>query len=361
MIIPIFIAIFSLLVLILLHELGHFALALRFGVKVEEFGIGLPPRLLSKRFGETLYSLNLFPIGAFVRMLGEEKAEEHPRSFSSKPVWQRAVIVAAGVIAFWIVAALIFTVLAMSSGIPTSISDDFEQGVFNARVQILEVAVNSPAASGGLLPGDVIVGLQGGTRELFEVQKVREVQEFVQQEQTVTLSIRRGNEFLDILVVPRIEPPAGEGPLGVVLSRTALLRSAWYKAPVEGIMLTGRMTFEIVRSFVIIISAIVAGDGVPAGAQVAGPIGIVNMMANFLAMGVPQFFFFLAILSIYLAIFNALPIPVVDGGHLMFLGIEAIRKKPISEKIQQKIQTVFFVAFISLFVWVSWQDIARLL
>ena len=361
MIIPILIAVFSLLILVALHELGHFLLARRFGVKVEEFGIGLPPRLFGKRFGETLYSLNLLPIGAFVRMLGEEEATDHPRSFSTKPVWQRAIIVAAGVIAFWIVAALIFMVLGMTSGIPTSISDDFEQGVFNARVQILEVAVNSPAANGGLLAGDVIVGLQGAARELSSVQKVKEVQEFVRQEQSVTLSIQRGNEFLDIVIVPRIEPPVGEGPIGIVLSRTALLRSVWYKAPIQGIVLTWQMTFEIVRSFVFIISNIVSGKGVPPGAQVVGPIGIVNVMTDFLARGVPQFFFFLAILSIYLAIFNILPIPVVDGGHLMFLAIEVVRKKPVSEKLQRNIQVVFFVALISMFLWVSWQDILRIL
>lgn len=360
MIIPIIISIASLLVLVVIHELGHFFTAKKFGVKIEEFGIGLPPRIFSKRFGETLYSINLLPIGAFVRMLGEEKAENNPRSFSTKPIWQRALIVAAGVIAFWLITALIFTFLGFTSGIPASIPDDFENGISNVSVQIIGIASDSPAANAGLIPGDIIISMKDEIEELSAVTMIKDVQEFTKGRELIVLSILRGKETLEIPISPRENPPTGEGAMGIALARTALLHYSWYEAPLKGIELTGRLTSQIVLTFVAIISNIITDKELPEGAQVSGPIGIIDMLRNSLSIGIPHFLYFIAILSLYLAIFNALPIPVVDGGHLMFMGIEAIRKKPVSEKVQQKIQTVFFVMLVSLFIWVSIQDIIRI-
>jgi len=131
------VVVISFLVLIILHELGHFIFAKKYNVKVEEFGIGLPPRLIGKKIGETIYSLNLLPLGAFVRLEGEEQAIAGPRSFSAKPIWQRMIIVAAGVVAFWLVAIGIFTGLGLTTGIPTGIGDEETQGVVNPKVQII--------------------------------------------------------------------------------------------------------------------------------------------------------------------------------------------------------------------------------
>ena len=161
------IVLISFLVLIILHELGHYLFAKKFGVKVEEFGIGLPPRLIGKKFGETIYSINLLPLGAFVRLEGEEKVVPGPRSFSAKPIWQRMVIVAAGVVAFWIVAVLIFTGLGMTSGIPTGIGDEETQGITNPKVQILAVAKDSPAHQAGIELGDSILKMEGRNSGVF--------------------------------------------------------------------------------------------------------------------------------------------------------------------------------------------------
>lgn len=360
MIIPVIISVISLLILITIHELGHFVMAKKFGVKVEEFGMGLPPRLFGKRFGETLYSMNALPIGAFVRMLGEEKSSDDPRSFSTKPIWQRAIIVAAGVIAFWVITAIIFTFLGFTSGIPASVPDDFENGISNISVQIIGVSADSPAADAGLRLGDTIISMKDDVDELLDVTTVSSVQEFTKGRDLIVLSVIRGQETLNIAVSPRLDPPKGEGAMGIALSRTAFLHYSWYEAPIKGIELTGRLTSQIVLAFVSIITDIIVDREVPEGAQVAGPIGIVEMLSNSITVGIPSFLYFIAILSLYLAIFNALPIPVVDGGHLMFMAIEAIRKKPVSENIQHKIQTAFFVLLISLFVWVSVQDIIRI-
>src|SRR3989338_2290143 len=125
------IAFLSLIGLVVLHELGHFLAAKKFGVKVEEFGIGLPPRLFGKKVGETLYSLNLLPLGAFVRLTGEEGQNSDPRSFGAKPLAQRALIIGAGVVAFWIISFFIFAILGVTTGIPTGVSDETAEGVVN--------------------------------------------------------------------------------------------------------------------------------------------------------------------------------------------------------------------------------------
>ncbi|MDP2735032.1 MAG: site-2 protease family protein, partial [bacterium] len=170
-----FVVIISFLVLIVLHELGHYLFARKYGVKVEEFGIGLPPRIVGKKMGETVYSLNLLPLGAFVRLEGEEGVVPGPRSFSSKSLWQRAVIVAAGVVAFWLVAALIFTGLGMTTGVPTGIGDEQVAGVLNPKVQILSVAPDSPAKEAGIEVGDIILSMEEkGSQALLEPTTVRE-------------------------------------------------------------------------------------------------------------------------------------------------------------------------------------------
>src|SRR3989344_5469047 len=138
------VALLSIGILIILHELGHFLAAKKFGVKVEEFGIGLPPRLFGKRIGETLYSLNLLPLGAFVKLTGEEGQSSDPRSFGAKSLLQRAIIVGAGVVAFWVISFFIFAGLALTTGIPASVSDETTEGVLDPRVRVLAIALASP-------------------------------------------------------------------------------------------------------------------------------------------------------------------------------------------------------------------------
>ena len=150
MILTIIIAFISLVGLIVLHELGHFLLAKKFGVKVEEFGIGYPPRLFGKKIGETIYSLNLLPFGAFVKIYGQEERIDDSRSFSSKPFYQKALIVLGGVVVFWIVAAILLSIV-MGTGVPSMI-DDNQTGVLrDPKVQIISIAYGSPAEQAELI------------------------------------------------------------------------------------------------------------------------------------------------------------------------------------------------------------------
>ncbi|MDA1337203.1 MAG: M50 family metallopeptidase [bacterium] len=357
------IVIASFLILVILHELGHYLFAKKYGVKVEEFGIGLPPRLIGKKIGETIYSINLLPLGAFVRLEGEEQAIPGPRSFSAKPIWQRMVIVAAGVVAFWLVAVIIFTGLGATSGIPTGIGDEETAGVINPQVQILGVAKDSPAKIAGIELGDSIVKMVSSTSGAFAFPtKVGEVQSFTDKVvgEEIIITLKRGDEISEVTLMPRIDPPDGEGSMGVALVRTAFVKYTLLEAPVQGVIRTGKLTGEIIGGLGGLAVNLVSGRGVPAGVEFTGPVGIVHLLTNSLSLGVPHFLSFLAVLAVYLAIFNALPIPVVDGGKLLFLTIEAIRKKPISETFEKRLSAIVFVLLISMMIWVTIKDVIRI-
>ncbi|MEK7519320.1 MAG: M50 family metallopeptidase [Patescibacteria group bacterium] len=352
------IAFFSLITLVVIHEFGHFIVAKKFGVKVEEFGVFFPPRLFGKKFGETLYSFNLLPFGAFVKIYGEEGGGlEDARSFSTKPVWQRALIILAGVISFWIVAVILLSVV-MGLGAPTAISDEDNGKLQNPKVQISVLSPGSPAEVAGLRIGDTIRELIINDQK-FTVSKVKDVQAFTQlyKGKEVTLNIERGKKILEVSLIVRSEPPEGEGPMGVALVRTAIKSYPWYLTPIEGIKATGSLTFTIIQSLGQILKNIFIGKGVPSGVEFMGPIGIVSLVAQVSQLGIVYFLQFIALLAIYLAIFNILPLPALDGGKLVFLGIEAVRKKPVSRKVEQNITAVFFALLILSMILVTIKDI----
>jgi regulator of sigma E protease len=358
-------------ILIILHELGHFLVAKKFGVKVEEFGLGLPPKLFSKKIGETIFSLNLIPFGGFVRMFGEEENIKDPRSFTSKSIWQRALIVFAGVAAFWILAIILFSVIF---GLGTRIivgDDEYGERIINPIVQIplknplipafLPVVPDSPAYTVGLKPGDIIKQLRINNYAL-EIDKIRQVQEFTEKHRgkEIILTIQRDKEIFDVSLIPRIEPPEDEGAMGVALTRTAIKSFPWYEAPIKGMEATANFTYMIIIVFAQIIENSITREPLPEGVELMGPIGIFDFMGDRLQIGIVYFLKFIAILVIHLAIFNLLPIPALDGGKLLFLGIEAIRKKPIPQEIEQKITAFFFVLLITLLIFVTIEDIDRI-
>ena len=353
----------SILILITLHELGHFFFAKKFGVKVEEFGIGFPPKLLGKQIGETLFSLNILPLGAFVRLTGEEKTVNNPRSYSQKPYWQRALIIAGGVAVFWIVSVFIFTALGVTSGIPMAVSDAFSQEGTSPKIQITGIAPGSPAEIAGLKPGDAVETLKdplSGRSEAIE--NISQLQSLVQdfKGREVVLVVARGSEEREVSVAPLAEPPEGRGPLGVILSRTAFVKFSWYEAPFKGIVLSAQLSYTIVEQLFLTLSSFFVHREAPADVQFVGPIGIFGMLSSSFELGIPYFLYLISLISLYLAIFNALPIPAVDGGKLLFLGIEALRKKPFPEKLEVKLTTIFFGILLLLLIWVSVQDVRRL-
>lgn len=354
-----FITFISLLGLIIFHELGHFILAKRFGVKVEEFGIGLPPRIFGKKIGETIYSLNLLPFGAFVRLYGEEKEIKDVQSFSGKPIWQRSLIILGGVISFWIISVILLTVV-IGLGAPAVISDEEQENLVDPKVQIMAVASNSPAEIAGIKPGDTIRKFSISNSQ-FSINKVKEIQELIEKYKgkEVILTIERGKEIFEISLVPRISPPKGEGAMGVVLKKTAIKFYPWYEVPIQAILTTANLTITIIKGWIGVLGNVLQGIPTP-GVQLMGPIGIFSLSTQISQLGIVYFLHFIAIISIHLALFNILPIPIFDGGKLLFLGFEKLTGKNIDQKKEQNINLFFFILLIFLMIWVTIKDIARL-
>ena len=355
MVLTIVVAFISLMGLIVLHELGHFICAKKFGVEVEEFGVGLPPRLFGKKFGKTIYSLNLLPFGAFVKVKGEEGGIEDYRSFVGKPIWQRVLIVLGGVISFWVIAAILLSIVAGVWGLPTAVSDEENHNLINPRVQIVGVVSHSPAEEAGLEIGDTMVGFS----------KTKGFQEFIEEHkgEEVTLTVKRGEEVFEKEIIPRVSPPEGEGAIGVVLTRVALKPYTWYRAPLQGVITTGLFTKNIVKGWLVGLKSVTGIEKPPEGMkmEMMGPLGIFDLLREYFALGVNYFLFLVALISVALALANILPIPALDGGKLLFLAIEAVRGKPVNQKIEQNLTSFFFVLLIILMIFVTVKfDIPRI-
>ena len=355
MIFTIIIAFIALMSLIVLHEFGHFILAKKFGVPVDEFGIGYPPRIFGKKIGDTLYSLNLIPFGAFVRVRGEEGGIEDMKSFAKKPIYQRALIVLGGVVMFWIISWVLLSI-ALGLGVPVAVSDDAENLV-DSRVRVIMIAPNSPAEMAGIEPGDAVLKI--GDKE---IDKVNELQELVKERlgKELVLTIESGDKIFDVKLLPRESPPEGEGAMGVALIRTSTKSYPWYEAPFQGAMGVGVLTINALKSWAVVGSSLMGGQGMPTGAQVMGPVGIFDLLAKMSSLGAGYFLYLIATISIFLALFNILPIPALDGGKLVFLAIEAVRKKPVSQKIEQNLTVFFFYLLIALLIIVTYKDLQRL-
>jgi regulator of sigma E protease len=359
----IIISFISLIGLVILHELGHFLVAKKFGVKVEEFGIFLPPRLIGKKIGETIYSINLLPFGAFVRLYGEEENINDPRSFSAKPFWQKSLIIFGGVITFWIVSFILFTIL-MIFGMP-SIVEDENNNVLNPKVQVISVSLNSPADKSGIKSGDIITKFQVSDFQV-PIVKVKQLQELTDkykgQEIVLTierLTIEKEKQNFEVALIPRVNPPRGEGAMGVGLVRTGLKSFSWYIAPIEGMKITYDVTIGIIKGWGMALYNLI--NRKPTGIDLMGPVGIFGLFSQVSELGINYFLHFVAIISIFLALFNIIPIPVTDGGKFVFILIEKIRGKAIDKNIEQKIAIFSFLALFLLMIIVTVKDIMKLL
>jgi regulator of sigma E protease len=329
------------ILLVLSHELGHFLTAKWFGVRVDEFGLGIPPRVAGITIGETLYSLNLLPIGGFVRIFGEEEDSADPRSFSAQNFWVKTLIVGAGVVANIIVAFLIFTLLA---GVGTS----------EAGVQIQGVATGSPAEEAKLAVGDFIVGL--GNEAKFP-SGVDEVHLFIESHrgQDTEFRIQRNREQFTVHITPRETIPKGQGATGIVISEVGLVPVPWYRAPWEGLKTTYFALGALVRGVVGFFAMLFSSGRAPG--EVIGPVGIAFIAQQSFHLGFAVFLQLLAYLSLNLAIINILPIPALDGGRIFFFVIEKIIHRPIPSRVAGVIHSIFFFLLIVFFIWVTRQDI----
>lgn len=358
MLITIIVFIIVLGLLVFVHELGHFLTAKKAGCQVDEFGFGFPPRLFGIKRGETIYSINLIPLGGFVKIVGEDGEDDaehkNPRSFSSKPLWQRFVILAAGVAMNMVLAVVLLSIVYVI-GVPTEISDN-DTDIHNAKIQVLAVTEKSPAQDAGLQAGDEIVGVENVNPA---VEKVSDFQAIIEENKgkEITIDILRGNESQQIKVTPRNDPPAGEGSLGIGLARTGVISFPVHEAIWQGIKATGFITKEIIISFGTIVKDLFTSGKFKG--DLAGPVGIAVLTGQAVQLGAVYVLQFAALLSINLAIINVLPFPGLDGGRALFVIIESIRKKKMDKKVEGMIHGIGFSLLLVFMIIITFKDVAR--
>lgn len=352
----VFILIFSLIVFV--HELGHFVVAKRAGIKVEEFGFGFPPRLFSFKKGETTYSLNLFPIGGFVKIHGEDGKKkgdlDESRAFYSKTIWTRTKILTAGVAMNFLLAAILLSV-GYWIGLPAMINDD---EITDAKIQIVSVVSGSPAYEAEIKMGDTISSFKF-EEEIINISTIDQMQEFVNKHkgEEIIIVVNRGDKILEKNITPRTIYSEQEGPLGVGLVKTAIVSYPWYQSLYKGFLSTIQLTYIIVIALgTLIWHLIVSGE---LAMEVAGPVGIFDLTSQATHLGFIYILQLTAILNIHLAIINILPFPALDGGRLLFLGIEKIKGSPVSSKIEGIVHMSGFALLILLMIAITWHDIAK--
>ncbi len=355
MILPIIIAFFFIIFLMVAHEFGHFIIAKKCGINVDEFGIGYPPRIFAKKIGKTTYSVNWLLLGAFVKIPGEVGGLEEYGSFSSLPIWKRILIVLGGVISFWVVAVIVFTI-AFNTGVRIPVGEQDAQGAKGVNVQVVDVAPDSPAQLAGIKIGDSIISARHQDN-LVQINKMADFQDFAikNQGKEIILTIQRENRNFDISLTPRANPPANEGSVGVALERTAEIinKYPWYETPFRGIAYTGQLTYASTITLFELLKNLIIGKGMPSNAEPTGPIGITVFLARAAELGAGFFLYFIGSISVLLAIFNLLPIPALDGGKILFLIIEKIKGSIVSPKIEQTITGAFFIILISLSLFIT--------
>lgn len=344
-----------LLLLVLVHEWGHFIAAKRAGCEVEEFGFGFPPRLLSFTRAGTKYSLNLLPIGGFVKIKGEDMDDPAPGpgSFSGKSAAWRTVILAAGVVMNVILAWVLLAVQGIV-GVPTLVTEDNAGRLEQELTYIVTVSPDSPAAAAGLEPLDRVVRVGGLSEPTVAI-----VQQAVTQRagEGLELEVDRQGQRLVASVEPRVNPPPGEGALGVTLAATGLERVPWWQAPWHGLTRTIDMLIAIVMQFGLLLRLLVTEGAVTE--SLTGPIGIAIYSREVTQLGLSYILEFGALISLNLAIINILPVPALDGGRILFVALEKIRGRRFAGNFERVSHTIGFVLLIALMLFITLKDVRR--
>lgn len=363
MIITIFVFLAILSILVLIHEAGHYLTAKFFNIKVEEFGFGIPPRAFGKKIGETIYSINWLPIGGFVKLYGEDDAgagkvqipssksqiskKDESRAFYSRPVWQRFLVVFAGVFMNFVLAIAIVSILFSIVGV----------SIPAKHVLVGEVISNSPAAKAGIKVGDVIETVNG-----TEVQKPEELIDLTKKHlgEEITLRVQNKEKTRIVVVTPRKDYPKNQGPMGVAITPNFETKKyPIWEAPFVGTKEVLSQTGMILKGLSGTVVQIFTKGSVPT--DVAGPVGIAQLTGKIVAIGPSAVLSFMALLSLNLAIINILPIPALDGGRLLFIVIEGITGRKVSPRAESMAHTIGMVFLLGLIALITLHDIFKVL
>ena len=409
-------------VLVLAHEFGHFMMARKFGVRAEEFGLGFPPRIFGwqvwrerqvKKIAEsenieielkatpfsdgseiiketivdekrevdevswvkkfrfikgsreitedeqkygTVYSLNWLPLGGFVKIKGENgEGQAEPDSFAGKKIWQRAFMLSAGVV-MNIILAMVLISVGFMIGLPQALDGELSARahVSDKKIQIVQVMENTPAELAGLLIGDTILSIDNKNFSNYQ-----ELQNYVAANvgNKLIYKIKRGQDLTEAGITPALMPEINRGGIGVAITETGVVSYPWYLAIFEGIKTTFILTWAIIVAFYELIKGLIFGHGVTA--DLSGPIGIATLTGQVARMGFVYLLQFTALLSINLAVINFFPFPALDGGRVLFLIIEKIKRSPVKTEVEGAIHNIGFALLMLLVLIVTFRDVAK--
>jgi len=329
--------------LIVVHELGHFVVAKAVGIQVDEFSIGFGPKLLSVKSqrDQTRYSFRLLPLGGYVKMAGMEPNDDHINGFNKKPLKDRFAVISAGSLTNFLVAIVLFIIVFSLIGIPTP---------SNANI-IGDIIPGSPAAQAGLKTGDRIIKVNDVNTPRWNdiANKIHK-----SGEQKVRLVIERGGHTYTYYVTPQFDPKLQISQIGIRQGIT-WERQGFFQAVRLGL----DRAFGFSKLILVGILGMITGTVPPS--EIAGPVGITQMIGDAARGGLGYLLSFTAILGINLALVNLLPIPALDGSRLMFLCIEGVRGKPIDPEKENFIHLIGFALLMVLFLLITYNDLVRIL
>lgn len=353
-----------LLVLVLVHEFGHFYSAKKFGIRVDEFGFGFPPKLFGYKKGETEYTFNLLPIGGFVKIFGENPDNENTfgpdanRSFVNKEKWKQAIVLFAGVFANFILAWFLFSIGFMS-GFPTSVGSEIKgYALSDVRLVVVSISPKSPAELSGLRSGDVINSVRVG-KDFTSYVSPETVKSFVVHSEgdQVEIGYTRGNNAEQFVkITPDIS--SGEPLIGISMDQVGIAKLSFFRAFWEGMKLTLHMIKGTVLGLYGLIADGIQGKG--SFASITGPVGMVGIVGDAYNLGFVYLLSFAALISVNLAVINLLPFPALDGGRLLFLLIEKIKGSRMNMKIINTTNAVGFGILILLMLVITYHDVVKL-
>lgn len=346
-------------ILVFVHEFGHYIVARLIGVRVEEFGFGLPPRIWGKKVGKTIYSMNWLPIGGFVKLAGEDDQDEETKGiarheyFWAKSKKQRAAVLLAGVTMNFLLAVLI-TGFLLTQGVPEH----------SGRVRVDKVSPSSPASQAGLKTGDQIVSMtykvSGGKTETKPFTQDADLIDTTKKHlgEQVVITIKRGESTFEKTVTPRKQVPQGQGPLGVSISDIEIKKYPLSEVPYKAVEVNISRSREMLAGLGILVYRLVTLQ--PISADVSGPIGIARVTGQAVKFGWLAVLEFMSILSLNLAVINILPIPALDGGRLLFVILEKILGKRVKPTFERNAHQIGMIILIGLILVVSIFDILKI-
>lgn len=361
----IIIFIIILAILILVHEFGHFIVAKKSGIRVDEFGLGLPPRAWGKRFGETLYSLNWLPIGGFVKIFGEDphaeqiSEKDRPRSFYYKPKWVQALVLIAG-ITFNLIFAYIVISVGFMFGMPVPAGHSQFGEVQNVKVMVTSVLPGSPADKAGIKNGDVIIFAEVSGKAVSDLTPESISNEITKSTKgDVIFMYDRGSESpKTAIITPSTEILKGKRAVGISMDSMGVLKLPVHLAFVEGAHTTYLLIISTAKGLANFLWQTVTFRSDLS--QVTGPIGIAGVVGEASHLGFVYLLSLIAVISINLALINLVPFPALDGGRLLFVAIEVVIRRPIPDAVAKWMNTIGFILLLIIMLVVSAHDIIKL-